>query len=144
MKVTLDRIPILKEITKLTETHCKRCEVTEMINTRKGTMKFCIEECQIGKEFQRLGKLLAIKKKGKIVIKDERKKRVEKVRYPHITREMFEAELATGKSYKEIEISLGIGKQCTKHLFTKFRMEGRFGANYQSIASFGVHQTRDS
>jgi hypothetical protein len=202
MKVTLDRIPILKEITNLTETHCRRCEVTEMINTRKGTMKFCIEECLIGKEFQKLGEMLAPRKTPKFNARDNpiserykhitkeiierelatektyaeiekdlgipynslknhlkrhsisgrgRKGQVRKVkpviiaeRYAHITREMFQTELDSGKKYRDIEKSLGIGSQCIKYLFAKFGMEGRLGTHYQPISSSGVHQTRDT
>jgi transposase len=200
----VNRLAILKEITNLTETHCRRCEVTEMINLRKGTMRVCIDECHIGKEFQKLGEMLAPRKKPKFSPRDnpirkshkhitkeilERELATEKTyaeiekdlalpcnylekfikrhgiagrgrggggrlrkvkpvkvadKYAHITKEMFQTELDSGKKYRDIEKNLGIGKQCIKYLFAKFGMEGRFGANYQSISSAGVHQTGDS
>lgn len=201
MKITTDRKQILKEITNLTETHCRRCEVTEMINLRKGTMRVCIDECHIGKEFQKLGEILAPRKKPKFSPRDnpmrERYKHITKdvlekelltektyfeiekhlriprnslgnhlkrhgisgrgrggqvrkakpviiaERYPHITKEMFQMELDSGKKYRDIEKSLGIGTQCIKYLFAKFGMEGRLGTHYQSIASSRVHQTRN-
>ena len=121
MKVTLDRIPILKEITNLTETHCRRCEVTEMINTRKGTMKFCIEECQIGKEFQKLGEMLAPRKTPKFSARDN----LISERYKHITKEILERELATEKTYAEIEKDLGIPRNCLRHHLKIHGIKGR-------------------
>ena len=121
MKVTLDRIPILKEITNLTETHCRRCEVTEMINTRKGTMKFCIEECQIGKEFQKLGEMLAPRKTPKFSARDN----LISERYKHITKEILERELATEKTYAEIEKDLGIPRNCLRHHLKMHGIKGR-------------------
>ena len=121
MKVTLDRIPILKEITNLTETHCRRCEVTEMINTRKGTMKFCIEECQIGKEFQKLGEMLAPRKTPKFSARDN----LISERYKHITKEILERELATEKTYAEIEKDLGIPYNSLGNHLKRHGIKGR-------------------
>lgn len=117
----MNRLLILKEITNLTETHCRRCEVTEMINAKKGTMRVCIDECQIGKEFQKLGEILAPRKKPKFSPRDNPMKE----RYKHITKEIIEKELATEKTYAEIEKNLGIPRNCLRHHLKMHGIKGR-------------------
>jgi hypothetical protein len=98
--------------------------------------------CEIGQKFQKLGKLLETKKKERIVKEPETRGR--KVKYAHITKEMFMAELATNKTYSQIEESLGITRKSIRYLFILHGIEGRRGTHYQSITSSGVHQTRNS
>jgi DNA-binding NtrC family response regulator len=111
-----------------------------MINLRKGTMRVCIDECHIGKEFQKLGEMLAPRKTPKFSPRDNPMRE----RYKHITKEMVQAEMASGKIYQEIEKSLGISKGTLKYHLKRHGLEGRRGTYYKSITSSRVHQTRDS
>jgi DNA-binding NtrC family response regulator len=92
-----------------------------MINTKKATMKVCIEECQIGKEFQKLGEMLAPRKKPKFSPRENPLKE----RYKHITKEVLEKELATEKTYVEIENHLGIPRNCLRHHLKIHGIKGR-------------------
>ena len=144
----MNRREVLKEVTKLTETHCKKCQVTKLIETKVMNQRFCLNKCVIGQEFQRLGEMLApetmAKEKQKNKIVEESKKRGRPTEYDHITKEIFLAELKTGKTYREIEQSLGIGKRSIKYLFSRHGLEGRRGTHNKSIASVGVHQGGDA
>jgi hypothetical protein len=109
----VNRLQILKEITKLTETHCRRCEVAKKINLTSGTINFCIEQCPIGKKFQKLGEILESRKSPRFSLRDLSIKQ----RYKHITKEILEKEVATEKTNTEIEKDLGLAhKTLTNHL----------------------------
>lgn len=144
----MNRKEILKEVTKLTEIHCKKCQVTKLIEQKIMNQRFCLNKCVIGQEFQRLGEMLApetmAKEKQKNKIVEESKKKGRPNKYDHITKEIFLAELKTGKNYRQIEQSLGIGKKSIRYLFSLHGLEGRRGTHYKSIAGAGVHQGGDA
>lgn len=57
----MDRKAILNEITALEKKHCKNCETRIEIQSQVGqsqSNRYCVSECDIGKEIQNLGKKL--------------------------------------------------------------------------------------
>ena len=140
----MNRKEVLKEVTKLTETHCKKCQVTKLIETKVMNQKFCLKMCIIGQKFRELGEILTpettAKKKEEIPfeLKYVRKK------YLHITKEIVQEQMESGKSYNEIEKTLGLPRGCLRYQLARHGLEGRRGTHYQSIASAGVHQTGSS
>lgn len=107
----MNRLDVLMEISRLTDTHCKRCEVVKNINLTKGTIKFCIEECLIGKKFRKLGNMLESRKNPRFSLRDLPINE----RYTHITKEILERELAKEKTYTQIEKDLGLAHKTLKN-----------------------------
>lgn len=137
----MNRKEVLKEVTKLTETHCKKCQVTKLIEQKVMNQRFCLDKCVIGKEFQRLGEILTPKETAKKKIEKIQVKRRPAHKYAHITREILQMELDSGKTYEEIERSLGMSRKSLPQVLTRHGLEGRRGANFKPIKSIGMHQT---
>lgn len=125
----MNRKEVLKEITKLTETHCDSCEIMRDRHREKKSIEYCIRECPIGQEFRKLGEMLAPNSNPGF----STRLNPINIRYAHITKELILSELATGKTYKEIEISLGIPYNTLKFHLKHHGIQGRRGSQHLTI-----------
>jgi len=140
----VNRKEILKEVTKLTETHCRKCQITKLIETNVMNQRFCLDKCVIGQKFRELGEILTPKETAKKKIEKIQVKRRPAHKYAHITREILQRELESQKKHEAIEKSLGMSRRSLPQVLARHGLEGRRGAHHQSNASIGVHQKRDA
>jgi hypothetical protein len=83
----------------------------------------------IGQEFRKLGEVLAPDSNPKLSMRNNPIYK----KYPHITKEMVIAEMETGKTYKEIENSLGIPINTLKFHLKYHGIQGRRGSQHLTI-----------
>lgn len=59
----MNRLEVIRKIDDLQDTNCQTCTLIATAERRKGSIRYCIEQCPIGKQLQDLGKELTKKER---------------------------------------------------------------------------------
>lgn len=104
----MNRLAFLSKIDDLYDSNCKKCQYNNQKNIR-----YCLSECEVGKELQSLGRELE-------TIKGEKKPMTQKTVLDQDSYKMFKAQ---GKSDKDIALEYGISQPTISYYKKKWMDE---------------------